>query len=94
MKVHKKVVIDGYSSIPNFEECDLLIDNKDLLSEEFTIFQNPADKNKQNFNKMSYTGRILRKDVKLNKDFNILSDEFFKYFWDKFNCKCDNIIYR
>ena len=94
MKVHKKVVIDGYSSIPNFEECDLLIDNKDLLSEEVTIFQNPADKNKQNFNKVWYTGRLLRDDVKLNKNFAILSDDFFKYLWDKFKLRCDSIIYR
>ena len=94
MKVHKKVAIDDYSSIPHFDERDLLIDNKDLLSKEFTIFQDSADKNKWNLNKISYTGRILRDDIKLNKDFTILSDDFFKYFWDKFKCRCDNLIYR
>ena len=94
MKVHKKVIINDYSYIPHFEECDLLIDNKDLLSKELTIFQDSADKNKWNLNKISYTGRILIDNIKLNKDFNILSDDFFKYFRDKFKCRCDNLIYR
>ena len=94
MKVHKKVVVDNYSYIPHFDEQDLLIDNKDLLSKEFTFFQDSADKNKQNFNKIWYTGRILRDDIKLNKNFAILSEDFFKYLWDKFKLRCDSIIYR
>ena len=70
--------------------------NEWLLSNDFTIFENSNEstKNKQNFDDAEYTGRILRDDIKYDRDYTVVSEEMFEYICSSLHYECDYKIYR
>ena len=59
-----------------------MIKNEWLLSNDFIIFENSNEsaKNKQNFDDTEYTGRILRDDIKCERDYTVVSEEMFELY--------------
>ena len=69
------------------------IDNNDLLSNDIKVFQNNV-KNKQNFDRNEYTGRVLKDNIELNKDYTVLNKEMLDYIWDELGYICNQKIIR
>ena len=71
-------------------EVPTTIDNSDLISQEFKIFGNSTESNKQK----SYTGKLLKDGLKLNIDYTIVGYEMFKHIIYKLGYESNNIICR
>ena len=75
----------------NFKhEVPTNIDNSDLISQEFIIFRNSTENNKQK----SYTGKLLKEDLKLNVDYTIVGYYMFDHILKNLGYECNNTIWR
>ena len=69
------------------------IDNNDLLSNDIKVFQSTI-KNKQNFDWNEYTGRILKDNIELNKDYTVVNREMIDYICNELGYICNQKIIR
>ena len=75
----------------NYEVSDS-INNKNLISSEFIIYQN--SNSSQEGVQRYFTGKVLKADLKLNIDYTVVGHRMFEYITNKLGYKCNNIICR
>ena len=72
------------------------IDNSCLLSNDFNVYQTliQTPQTKQKFEQNSYTNKLLREDIEIDKDYIVVSKEMFSYLIDTLGYECSDIISR
>ena len=72
------------------------ISNSCLLSDKFDLFQTliQAPQNKQSFETINCTDKLLREDIEMDKDYTVVNKKTFDYIKDTLGYECSDVICR